>query len=759
MSDTDLKEKEQAAIDPAGFEKEFGSSFSNDEKSKLNDLSNQVGGDSGKKSRGRFSTRRKKAAIGGVTGLVIGTSFGVFTVVSGPLQFIHLAQLMQKFHFSNQEDASDNRTSKLARYIRHRNAPQNTRLGVFANAFADRIEGRMRASGIESSYTSRLGYLDGYNIDPNNIPEQSRIGDLEGQPPDRVAAQVAERYGIDPSRVTVAAGGRVDIDSSGLGYRQSRQLMKGVLQDAGYSKIGAAMRSRIMGARAGIDWHPIKRVDKKVLTTVEARFQKWRQDRQDRIDNGDTTRTTSVAQEDLDGDGVATPDPDASAVEAAIDETASLGQGAADDIASGAPGAADDLNAHVGSRLNGLRAAGGISAAIGILCTIKAVADNVDNVKHANVILPLMRMGMEAITVGNQVMTGQDVDLEQLGFYVKQLNSEETGSWASARSIQAENGEEQTGADLRDEAEIETGKNVVSQFIGGIPGLDPVCRATGSVIGQVVTFTIDLAGGPVTAIVGTGVGLAFGPALIDGLTRWIAGHPIDINVAGADYGNYINYGARLASNDSAAAGGGRALSGTESIALRDMRLEDEANEVRYASMYDRLFNPVNAYSLASKFIDKQPSDANSTFARLPSLVGSFGSIFSGLGKTLTPSVAAATNYSYGFPEFGFSEEELSSGNVNNPYENGSEVLVILSDDTKYTRYSDLTKKCFGINITKQGGVTSEGSVPKMSDMPEDCKSTDTEWLQIRMYIFDTQLADSSMCYEGDETSCANVGFR
>lgn len=755
MSDADLKEKEAAGIDPKAFENEFGKGFSDDEKSRLDALSKDVGNNT---SRIAIS-RRQKGLIGGATGLLIGGGFGFFTIISGPLQFIHIAQLLQGFHFSNQEDAGDDRMMKITRYIRNRETPNRTRMGALGNAMADRIETKMNKSGIESAYTQRGQYYDGYRIDPNNIPDGSPLEDMKGKTPEEFRAALSERLGIDPAKIDLThESGKIHIRGDDLGYFEAKKLVRVQLEEAGYSKLGAAIRARIMGKRAGIDWHPMKKLDRKANEKISDLYNRWREEREKRM-NGDIEEDitgSNAAQEDPDGDGKPTTDPDAASAKPQVDETIGLANEANAEAATGhvpaSEGALHGLRTHVATKI-----AGGVSAAIGIICTIKAISDNIDQIKHLNVVMPLMRMGMEAVTVGNQVMSGNDVDMQQLAFFAKNLNDPETGSWAAARSIQAELGQKQLGPDMRDEAQVKTEKNFISQFIDGIPGVGGVCKAANSVVGQVVSFGIDLLGGPVTAISGAVFGATVAPKILDALTNWLAGHPISLDVAGADYGNYINYGARLAANDSAIAGGGRALSTAESAELRQDHLQQERQEVQYASLSDRIFNPYKPYSLFSRFIDQQNPDAmeeTRAIARMPLHVfSSFGGLFSSF---LPKASAASGSYDYGFDEYGFSANELSNPSTRNPYENASRVVEIFKDNDKYNMYHDRVDKCFGMQIERNGEATSKGEVPPYYQMPDSCKSTDEEWLAVRLSIFDTQLLESTACYEGVEDSCARI---
>lgn len=711
-----------------------------------------------KKGTGRLSPR-KKLLGGGIVGLLVAAIFGVLTITSGPLQFIHIAQLLQKFHFTNQEDASDDRMAKIGRYLKYaKEHPEKTRLNILGNKYADRIERKFNKSGIESAYTDRFGYFDGYVIDPAKIPQDSEISRLANKSPEEITEHFKRTYDVD---LTPGPNGTLLASSDGLGYFKSRKMIRAVLQEAGYSKLGASIRARIMGKRAGITWHPMKKLDRKILESIDARYTKWKEERQKRIDEGETSTRTSQAQEDADGDGNPDqPTEESTQAKAATDEVIGEAEAAGKEVKSGVvtpDGPMAKLRSSTGFKL-----AGGASAAIGIVCLVKAISDNIDDIKYANVVLPLIRLGMEMVTAGNQIMSGRDFDIETLGFYAKQFFSPETGSWAAARSIQAELGDEPTGTDIRDEAQIKEGKNSVSKFIDGIPGIAGVCKATNSKVGQVVSFGIDVLSGPVSAIAGQGFGYFLAPKLIEGLTNWIAGHPISLDVAGADFGNYMNYGARLAANDSFIAAGGKKLSGTETVQLKLHQLESERELQKTKSFADRMFDPYDSGSLISKIIDKQNPQIGANFAHMAGSAVNVSNILSLVpnmfGSVVTPKASAASTYDYGFSLYGFSVNELNNETTENPYENAETVDAILAG-SKGEEFKKRAVKCFGIGFKGDDNQpVSESTPPPYHKMPDNCTEDDEDWLRLRFYIFDTQLMESTVCYEGDESACEDVGF-
>src|SRR5581483_4650211 len=97
------------------------------------------------KQASRFSIRgriTKKRAIfgGGILGIII--SIILFFFVSGPLEFIHISQLLQRFHFAAQDDQSNDRSLQEFRWLRYKvsGRVERSNLGTFQNYVADKLE-------------------------------------------------------------------------------------------------------------------------------------------------------------------------------------------------------------------------------------------------------------------------------------------------------------------------------------------------------------------------------------------------------------------------------------------------------------------------------------------------------------------------------------------------------------------------------------------------------------------------------------------
>lgn len=707
----------------------------------------------------KISGNKKKAGIGaGVLVVLFGGGIGIFSMLAQPLQFIQMSSMLRNFHFSDGENFSDRRMTKIARYIRYGNT-HKTRLSYIGNKYADRLEGRLLKSGLQSTYTGQGSTFSGYIIDPDNAESSKTLGDIKNKTPDEIKSDLNKKYGIDPGKVDFTPEGKLKINADAFSLKgniNSQRLMRTALQDAGYSKIGAAMRARVMGKRAGVTWNPLKVLDRKITKSVSARIADFKEARAKRINNGTDVsfKATGEKDPDTDADGNPTEKPNPT------------NDGAADEMNKLRDGP-DTPKTNI---KNKMKAAGKGLLGIGIICAMKSLADGYDTIKHANVVLPLMRIGVEALAVGDQIVTGQNLDPAHIDAMTELMYDEDLQtSWRSARSIQAEAGENLTGEDISDEARINSEGNIFTKIFDLIPGLGGVCKVTNGIIGQVVGVALSWSG-PV-ALFGDLIkdylsGMVVGK-LADGLINWLAGNPIDVEVAGVQYGNYINFGARLAANDSAIASGGRKLSGVEVAELKSIRLKDEQIDFNQKSFVAKIFDAKDYRTPAGKFIANQAPNPAQNIARVVSEIPkSTANIFSPIRTLVSQKTSAESAYDYGFNKYGFSVDEEEKTIIENPFENDAYVENLLN--TKANELSETTTKCFGIQIVKKKIANDEvwtpvsvGEVPKYVDIEKEPKCSDTseEFLRIRMWIHDTQLISSYACFEdGADDSCVEFGL-
>ena len=724
------------------------------------------GGGQLKNKKGGWTQRRKKAVAGWAAAAVLGlgTGAGIGGTLAAPAQFIQAANQLRDFHLADSEDTADNRLFLLARYIREPNKPQNLRMGILANKYADKIEGRLNQGGVQSTYTEKLGFLNGYTIDKSKF--RGDMAELKGKTDAEVREHFKTVYKVDIQ----VQDGKLFIDGSKLNFKLQRVFVGDVLQMSGSSKVSGAVQARVMGARAGIDWHPMKS-NNKTLRSVEARYLKWREERKLKISQGAEAVKPTVEKK-ADPQGGEDAGKNADDVASSIDET----QSQADQGRT--TGDMSELNSKMTGIKNG--SITGISA-VAVVCLLHGIAVNVDNVEQAQVLKPLIRMYGDLVAMGNQIMFGDgDVDVEQMGFLQKQMYDPKTKtSWDQAASIQAQNGQNQSGPDLNN-ALKPGGENGVVKFFGSIPGLEATCEAASTTTGQVV---MTLAGGLTVAnAVITGAFLAFGDEAIDTLSHWIAGDPVDPFLAGAQYGAATDYGGLYAERDMGSSMGGRELNGTETIEVQATRMHQNELDFKQKPLAYRLFDTSDQRTLVGSILSKQKPDAKANVAALANNLLNFGNTIASMPQNLFAEKAGAVRpYTYPDKKIGYSVDELDSPIAKeNPYTASckvigcpqSDVKGILEDGDKGDEYFERAKACFGMEINRaDGGVTSTGKMPTKKDRRENnceaklpkgetCKErTDAcDWERIRFHILTQKTLDGFTCYLGEAESCQSSNF-
>lgn len=699
-------------------------------------------------------TKRRAALGGGVFGAIVAAIF--FLYFSGPFQFIHIAQLLDQFHFSAQTDQSDDRMFKIARYIRYRHTGniEKTRMGLVGNAFADRIETRFNASGIESRYSAVFGFKEGYVVDPQKLAKTD-FSRLQGKGPTELKAYFDKSF---PGISTSIEDGKLVINSQNVGYFKQRSLSKTMVRAAGYSKLTSSIRARVMGKRDGVTWHPIRKLDNKILATAEARYLQWKKDRVKTINEGAATKVDT--QDDAAEDKNATQEAKdgAASAKASADSTIHDGEATSADLATGDSEAVPKYSTKLKFGLHGL-------AAAGILCVARSLADNADNIKQQQVNLPLIRQAVEMMSIGSQAQSGQDMDSQQLGFYDKQLHGKDSSntesSWDQGRTFQTYLGNPEAEKLPVDETLKHIGEGSPFDIfkIGGVAGT--IMGGFCSTPGQIIVTAISFFTGPIAASVNLAASYALAPAILNPLAHWLAGDAVNVFAVGADFGNNLNYGAQLAANGVAISGGGGPLKAEDASKLVSYENLQAQQDFQNHNVAYKLFNRSDPHSAIAKAIDRTSPGVSQNVNNVAGFFLNFGHSFSSLPKLFSGTARAATPgiYDYGFPTFGFSIDEMNDPQLQNPFANADDVVNNVLPT--HPEYLDKASNCFGVSIDPDTyDIASWGDQePKYTDIAHHgCDDQSEDWRKVRFYIFDTQTLASSECYEGDDHACADLGF-
>lgn len=716
--------------------------------------------------RGRFSlrgrlTRRRAIFGGGMIGTIVSLIF-FLTFSSGPAQFVQIAKLMDQFHFASQEDAGDGRMGKMYRFLRSGGDAGETRLGYLGSSMKDNMLADLEKVGLKPHYVGVAKVYDGFEIDRDN-PNSP----YKGMSDEKLTAALKDE-GVNVKEIKFD-GNKASIKVSG--YINQRKSLKFLVDKMGTSRIPSALRVRVLARYGLVTWHPLKKLDIRLNATAAERLQKfkdWQKEREARL------RTGTSPPAEVNGKTGQHENPDANGNERTSPLTPDEQTAAAD-----APKDPDKSSKVLESLKEGKTAsiAGGVAAAAGVACGLKAVNDNIPAIRYAQVLKPLMRMGFDAVTVGNQIMTGQDVDADTISFLAKSF-TDPNSSWSDAKSILSEEGKP-GGTDMT---------SGIKDVVAGTPiawlswtdanVMNGLCSTVGQAATGVISVTLGIVtGNTVSTLSGLVIGATLAPKAIDFASHLLAGQAVNVLAQGAEWGNDINYGSRLGANAMAMVFGGVPLEPAQEAQLKSEQFAVAQANFHSSSLFHRLFSPTDPYSAMGKLVAGSSPSFSQNLAKMGSIFFNFGHLFSTIPNIFTHRVAAAgLPYDYGFKAFGFSQADLNSSSVNDPFANAQAAAAILNGpDAKKYRAKALA--CFGVDIrqvpdpndaSKQlwDAIPSDSQPnPYDPNSPQDCAKPDgwdqaslDNWLKIRFFIFDTGIMEGYACYNGDEQSCANDGF-
>ena len=706
--------------------------------------------------RKRSASVRKRASIAGIIiGLVTGTlTIGSF--LSGPLEFLHFAESIRAPHFSATSNFSDSRLGRYLVYART-NSVGDTRLNWVERMYKGKILGEMEKLGIKPITDTHLNqgigldYLNSWELDTTTPGSP-----IKGMKPEQVTSWAKSNLGIDSNNVLVTNDNKVYINTDNF-VTQTRTTYN-LNRALGKSRLASAMRTRTLGRFFDITFHPIKILDKKINTKVADLYKSWKENRTQSIKDGASsvkveTGTTST---DANGKPVTTAGPSEAATPSGVKQAMT-----------------DFLSSPAG------KVTSGALLGAGFVCAARETAIGISDFKYAQVIVPLIRTGMELISLGSQIQSGKDVDTTQLDFYAKQLvtrdsNGKILNSWSDSASIEKNNGGS-GGVPAPD---------TVSQSVKpGIPaGLqwteNPAVAALCSGAGQAIQLGV----GIVSIFFGGGILTDIAKVLVTGIltakgisfaSDALSGEAVTL-ATGADLGSQADYGAALASDMTSMQFGGNTLSSKQAYELNQQTVAYEQAQFQSKSLIARLFDVKDRHSFASQIIDSNVFDAKNDIASLQegllNPLRAFGSLFSNIFSP-TRAFAATPAYDYGFPTLGFSLEDQNNPLIAVPQENAAYVGKLLDSNSPSAQaYIQRAYDCYGVQIVN--GAQGWDVVPASTDAFKNiyavkgsqdavCStpaSQDPDWLRIRAFIADTSAVEGWSCTVGDETACSNDGF-
>lgn len=714
------------------------------------------------KKQQRFKVTRKQAtAGGGAAGLIIGGSVGFMVFMSGPLQFLQFAQILQRFHFGSSERFGNSRTAKLFRWATSRDPrAQDFNLSRGGNKLAVHYENKLRAQGLDIEYNGKVGRMSAINVDPETPAGKKFLQAIEAE------HGVPLRPNPGDTKIHIA----IAEDSSEIvSARGRRKITKGLTTASDMEGISKAMADRVLIKRSGVNWHPLQNIARSVDERTNLKFKEWGDKVKERwaegIEKGSADVSVKASRQD---------DPDNPPTDAEK-QGASQVDGEVDDIVDTAKDpnvSATEKSTLIKSKMG--KGAVGAAAAIALLCGLDKIGEAAGELQESNVVQPLIRLATTGvISPASQIMSGQGISMDELGVLSESFyNKDNETSWMSAESIQYNLGKPDTGIKIPDSAK--PGKDRPAFFevihtIVSVPVLKQTCSAMNTTVGMVAMTVANLAvsvTGVGTLVLQVGsevVTQVVSNAFMDDVVKWIAGEAIDVSkISGGEFGAMADTGAFLADNNSSMALGGRALTDSERVALINENQADIRNNNRQKNYYARLFDLKSPDSLSSKTL-LQNNSLHNPQATIASLVKSpfmfvsnVGSIVAGMNPK---AFAQTTPYNYGVDKIGFSVEDRDNTLVENPFENEEKVKPMLEELNK--KYGEV---CFGSTVDPTSGKFNYTQAPSYKKLLENkavcgSENKDPNFLRYRMYLADTATMNTMLCYNSiDEAACNDIGL-
>lgn len=758
---------------------------------------------------------KKNGAIGGVVGLIVGSTVFFGGLVTGPLELMHLAQVLQH-SFSKSESDSSNRTGHLFRYAKawkNKNVGY-TRVGLIGSKVMNGVLDDLSKAGvtIETNAGGRpTDFVFERALIEKNFPE------TKGMSNDEFRSFLEKTLGpTDLRTVAVDKTGKVtrfNLDVREFKFNSIKKLItKGQIGLVGDGKITASIKTRPLKKFFGLGalFHPFSTLLGEKL-------------------NGQVNSAAAKKE---------TKDKAARDFENQVQQ----------DLFSGTDGegalVAEKVKAKADEQKNG--PAKGIAIAGGVIitaCIMHETASEIPKLDYYRIAAPAALQATSVIAQGAQLMRsdGGGNSEAQVGAAVASLtNTQGQAVWQSP-ALQALNNNPQptnnkgvpaneldskykqafaghSTALFIDRAATGILNTIVdSALIGFIPGVTgtSLCNQyvqLGVAVVTIVASIVAAAGtGGTSAAVEAGVAAGESAAvqifLVGSGIRYIQDWFINSSTggrlakeafAGAVGGGLLAFGAREASNLAAIASGGISTGNDKSTFISEADRADQQH-FRSESMFARVFDAKDNRSLAGHLADSiSPSWYKNMSSALGSIQNIGGSLTGVFGSLIPHASAASTNswsgdYNWGFPQYGIPDSMLSDETLADPYANANTVGTNLSNVCKDDQgnigpqygscngdhgYAARIKSCFNNDLSYESGVwdvkptsdvnfgvnTNDGDPnnPK-AYLNQSCDGvSDTNWKQIVMFINDTSTMKAVDCYAGgsdtSEQSCADEGL-
>lgn len=707
----------------------------------------EAGGNILSRVKNKVKITKKKAAIGLATGAIAGGGLFGFSIMQGPLQMIHLSQILQKADHNTSKTALF-RTKGLLRWYKTGNFGE-TRVGIVGSKIMKKTIDQLDAKGINFPVDG-LGRQSKLRID-TSAPDSP----WKDQSRREAQRNIALDLGLDESSASLRPTGgpgkfELDLDQTKLDEIDfTKVLTKTSLEHLGNGRIVTAVQLRVAKKFWGQPrlMSPLQKriIAKETGLVNKADRKKMEEERAKPRIEANNQRSLS-AREKLKGE-------------------------------------LDGKSAVIRSVAGGLV----ITEAY---CLVRDVADDAVNYNYAAIVVPAMVEATDKMAVGAQIQSGQKFHIQEAGAVAESFTDESGKNiWGSKPLNALARGGAGHGEEIPVEYQQAFSNNTTADNVRKTVGEPQVFgigvgRVACSLPGQLFQAGLSVAlgalalgaapftlGGSFAAFVAkTGAGAAATAGvmflLTQQLSKLLASESIvPIPPKGPLGGSLLAYGNRARANMNAMGMGGVALTTSEErVLLREQEQEDK-QELQSKSTFARYFDVYDHRSIAAAAIDNTNLDfqdsANNLAAFLPSIPERLVASFS----LLTPKAIAADPaneqpYNWLSPKYGIPEGIYKHSTHEDPYKNAEEAAQIFETNDDYI---EKAKKCFGVEISKgadgwQTTPANDVNPAEAEYVKEKCdNASDPNWQKTMLFVFDDRLVAGMACYDGDEEICAEIG--
>jgi hypothetical protein len=702
----------------------------------------------------KLKRNKKKVAAGGIVGAITGVSFYGLGIISGPLQLVHLSQVLRGSLFSMERD-KQTRGAAMIRYWKTGDIGQ-TRLTFVGSRIAGNAVQRLERNGVRfvdrNPASGRPGAAEFRTDRHPDTRGQSLTADEQRRAIARASGVPLSEVRLDRRLTPQHRIFRVNTPPGSNGINTTDRILRSGLETTKWlrGKFITPTEHRTLKRLYGIPrlFSPIQK-----SADIKERFTRWAISKEEKAKERRNERKGRAANY---RGPVATKVADAKqAFRNRPNIAGQIGQG---------------LYITAGT------------------CIARNVAGSVAIANRAAVVAPSVIEATHYTAVGDQVKSGKNAYIEQYGLEADFLQDENGNTIWEAKGMNALSDPRAKGTDLDPQykqafSNKDVEQDIKDKFdvkvagvsIGGLACSDPGLVAQALVSATFTGLSCSTGVGCVAAagkFIGSSIAAAVALAFLSGeLVDALAEGELDLESLPAEQrGNVLAYAAREGANINARSSGGTMLSDSDRRAMESEQRFALQQEFQSEDWVARIFGARDHRSLVSRtIIQKSSPDPSQNLANIASGLTDFGSSIaaasSGLLSALIPNVLAQEPYNWNFPKYGVPRSVFNAPRYADPYANAEKTAAIFGDNEDH-KLIKRAKKCFGAEIKKDSNnkwtaISQEDVNPAESEYHKaNCNENNENWRRVQMFVFDSRLVDSMACLEEDSEfsseSCSNL---